>query len=342
MHSVRKSDSQRNEHGVKLRPRKRVRAESFVIPEVGEHLSLQTLNYNVQQLKTICKHYGLKRSGNKNELEKRVTTYLGDSRHANVIQRMWRRHHWRRIKRLMGPAALNRSICVNETDFFSREPIQELEWNQFISLAEPSSKTTYGFDIMSLYQLYDSGEPPLNPYTRECIKDGKTQLDSLVRALRVAGFAPELCPEEDEPQSVEKQLDQWAVTLFQSINTLGNYTDPNWFTALDRPMLIRFIRELKDIWEHRASLSIHTQRLICPPTGRVFNTGYVYTLATEDTIEVRKCALHAIHTLINSSTETEWRSLGAAYVLCALTTVSQAAQEALPWLFAAMEDGLQG
>jgi len=190
---------------VKLRPRKRVRAESFVIPEVGEHLSLQTLNYNVQQLKTICKHYGLKRSGNKNELEKRVTTYLGDSRHANVIQRMWRRHHWRRIKRLIGPAALNRSMCVNETDFFSREPIRELGWNQFISLAEPSSKTTYGFDIMSLYQLYDSGEPPLNPYTRECIKDGKTQLDSLVRALRVAGFAPELCPEEDEPQSVEKQ-----------------------------------------------------------------------------------------------------------------------------------------
>ena len=211
MHSVRKSDSQRNEHGVKLRPRKRVRAESFVIPEVGEHLSLQTLNYNVQQLKTICKHYGLKRSGNKNELEKRVTTYLGDSRHANVIQRMWRRHHWRRIKRLMGPAALNRSICVNETDFFSREPIQELEWNQFISLAEPSSKTTYGFDIMSLYQLYD-GEPPLNPYT-EVYQRWQDAIGQSGSRTEIAGFAPELCPEEDEPQSVEKQLDQWAVTF---------------------------------------------------------------------------------------------------------------------------------
>ena len=342
MHSARPTDKQMSDSNVKLRPRKRVRAESFVIPDVGEHLNLQTHNYNVQQLKTICKHYGLKRSGNKNELEKRVFSYLADSRHANVIQRTWRRHHWRRIKRLIGPAATNRSVCVNETDFFSREPIIDLPWNQFISIAEASSKTTYGFDIMSLYQLFDSGEPPLNPYTRESIIEGKTQLDNLVRALKVAGYPPDLAPEEEEVQSAEKQLDQWTVTLFQTINTLGNYTDPNWFISLDRPMLIRFIRELKDIWEHRASLNHHTQRLICPPTGRVFNTGFVYTLATEDTIEVRKCALHAIHTLVNSASDSEWRGLGAAYVLCALTTVSQAAQEALPWLFAAMEDGLQG
>ena len=48
--------------------------EDFVIPKINEHDKLSTFNYNVKQLRAMCKHYKLKISGNKNELKKRISS----------------------------------------------------------------------------------------------------------------------------------------------------------------------------------------------------------------------------------------------------------------------------
>ena len=323
----------------RTRPRRRVRAASFEIPPIGKHEVFQTLNYNVSQLKTICKHYGLKRSGNKNELERRVQEHLLFSGKAVVIQRSYRLKLWRTIKDLIGPAASKRNLCINDTDFFTREPLSELPWNQFISLRSGRGDTVYGFDIMSLHQLFHSSKSQaLNPYTREDISEHKHRLYKLIRCLSCLGYPAEVEVEVQQPETVEEQQEQWTTSLFQTINELGNYTDPQWFNDLPRPMLIRFVRELKDIWEHRAQLSPQVQRDICPPTGRLFAHSHVYSLAGLPTIEVRRLALHAIRSLVETAATQEWRSLGAVYVLCALTAVSQPARDALPWLYAAIAE----
>ena len=55
--------------------------------------------------------------------------------------------------------------------------------------------------------------------------------------------------------SREKQEELFIVDLFQHINTLGNYSDSEWFIVLQRAELIRFIRNIHDIWYYRANLT---------------------------------------------------------------------------------------
>ena len=47
---------------------------------------------------------------------------------------------------------------------------------------------------------------------------------------------------------------------------------------LTNDKIITFIRELYDIWNYRANLSLQTQRLICPPIGRPFSSININTL----------------------------------------------------------------
>ena len=85
------------------------------------------------------------------EIETRVINYLINSSKALIIQRAWRKKLWSIVHKLIGPAAYNRSLCVNTTDFFTRQPLIDIEWNQFISLKDIEENKIYGFDIMSLY-----------------------------------------------------------------------------------------------------------------------------------------------------------------------------------------------
>ena len=50
----------------------KVNDDDFFIPEIKQYESINILQFNVKQLKDICKHYKQKQSGNKNEIKKRV------------------------------------------------------------------------------------------------------------------------------------------------------------------------------------------------------------------------------------------------------------------------------
>ena len=62
--------------GQKRHKTKKVDQSDFVIPQISQYDEVINNNYNVAQLKLITKRYGLKVSGNKNELNKRVYLYL--------------------------------------------------------------------------------------------------------------------------------------------------------------------------------------------------------------------------------------------------------------------------
>jgi hypothetical protein len=131
--------------------------------------------------------------------------------------------------------------------------------------------------------------------------------------------------------SREKQEELYIVGLFQHINTLGNYSDSEWFTTLQRPEFLRFIRHIHDIWYYRANLSQDMKERICPPHGNPFmlnnisvNLNVVNLLNDS---ELRTIAVSII---------SEDQCLGAFYVLATLTIVNQNARNALPWLYEAV------
>jgi hypothetical protein len=140
--------------------------------------------------------------------------------------------------------------------------------------------------------------------------------------------------------SREKQEELFIVDLFQHINTLGNYSDSEWFIALQRVELIRFVRNLHDIWYYRANLSQEMKERICPPNGNPFmlNQAHinlnVLTMLTDP--EIRTICVSVIERMVRRGTSREDQCLGAFYVLATLTIVSQDARNALPWLYEAV------
>ena len=310
--------------------------DNIIIPTMKNYNDITNYNYNVSQLKIIAKNYKLKISGNKNELVSRIFTFLYLSSYIIKIQKVFRGHIVKRYNSLHGPASFKRSLCTNSTDFVTMEPLEEIKLDQFISYKDEDD-FIYGFDITSLFNLFSkNGNVYKNPYNRNLIPEIVLKnIKSLLRLSKILKIHIVLTLEDDtQGISEEKKVELRALSLFQNIDSLGNYSNCNWFLSLNRNQIIKFMRELADIWSYRAQLSIETKRNICPPNGDPFrNLNMSLIHISPDFYIVRKIVLEVLEKLVNSGVDKDSKSLGAYYVLGALTMVNQDAATSLPWLF---------
>jgi hypothetical protein len=216
------------------------------------------------------------------------------------------------------------------------EPIDEINFNQFISYKDTDG-FIYGFDITSLHNLFLKSDDGIkNPYNRNLIPDVVFKnIRSLIRLGRILKININLNFEDDTKQiSNEKAIELKALSLFQQIDSLGNYSNANWFLSLNRIQLLKFTRELMDIWQYRAQLPVQTKRNICHPTGDPFRYLSIQYINTEQNVwNIKKVLLDVIDKFINSGIDKDSKALGAYYVLGALTLVNSEAATTLPWLF---------
>lgn len=372
----------------------------------------KTADYKVAELKEMCaiiqREFDYKKirlTGTKNELRQNVYNFYHHTFHCIKIQLKFNRFLRRKLNKLRGPALNDREICINETDFYSLDPIRDIPNQQFFSYEEVKSDDNeksnlkkscyYGFDIASIYNLILSdncveNEYALNrrlifnesnnPYNRNKIPHHVIRdilkiikLDRILNIKRVLKnkkmtknqnqimnnnnsheYDNNNYVEEGDnsanvnmgmnialPQDVltpQQRFRQHVLGLFQIINALGHYSDPDWFTSLTYNQHITFLRELIDIWNYRAELSPQMRRTIYPPYGDPFphyvlgwatHQFYIY-LSHENIININ---LTVIERFINSAVEESDRCLGSNFILCALTLVSIPAREALPWLY---------
>jgi len=196
------------------------------IPECVEYAEFVKSEYKVNELKEICKHYSIKCSGTKPELKDRIYTHLIQSHFIKRIQRAIRRSYIKRHSRMSGPAYSDRSLCVNDSDFYSMELVGDIPRNQFISFKDHTGMI-YGFDVMSLYTYYgtyydnDNGPtttPPANPYNR--MKFPSSLSLQMYRKIRLTDILGVPCKIKEDPEpvlSMEERDDQILFQLF------GNY-----------------------------------------------------------------------------------------------------------------------
>ena len=389
---------------------------------LNEENEKSNADYKVAELKEMCAiiqrdfdYKKIKVTGTKGELRQSVYNFYHHTFHCIKIQLKFNRFLRRKLNKLRGPALSNREICINETDFYSFDPIREIPNQQFFSYEEiakeeGNSKKScyYGFDIASIYNLIlsDNGveneyalsrrlifNESNNPYNRNkfphnVIRDilKIIKLDRILSRKRGITKNKKMTKnqimnnnvnnnvnnndnnndnyeyeydnnnfiEEDNnnaimgggmnialPQEVltpHQMFRQHVLRLFQTINALGHYSDPEWFIALTYDQHITFLRELIDIWNYRAELSPQVRRTIYPPYGDPFphyvlswvtHQFYIY-LSHENIININ---LTVIERFINSAVSEADRCLGSNFILCALTLVSIPAREALPWLY---------
>ena len=317
------------------RKKKKMTDEEFIIPDFSDYELIVNYNYRVSQLKDVCRHYKLKVSGNKPDLSSRVYNFLRLSLSIRTIQKIWRTHLLLRYNLMHGPAMIHRKLCVNETDFFSMQSLSEIPCTQFMSYRDDDDMV-YGFDMLSIYNLLKKGgRATTNPYNRNPIPKGVRR--SLKGILRIAPMFGDLIDIKIESPDAHicpgKQLELRALSVFQDIDELGNYTDQTWFQTLGRVQLIRFVRELADIWTYRANLPPSIKREICPPVGDPFRSVHFHSLPTLSIESLKRVSLTLMETFVRRGINIESRKLGAFHVLSALTLVSSDAASSLPWLY---------
>ena len=319
-----------------VKKQNKVSNDKIQIPTIKTYNVLIYNSYNVTQLKSFAKHYKLKITGNKEQLLRRVYSFLYFSSYIIKIQKIFRGLLVKKYNDLHGPACMNRKLCTNSDDFVSMEPIEEINFNQFISYKD-KDEFIYGFDINSLHNLFlKTGNEIKNPYNRNLIPEYVFKnIRSLIRLGKILKININLKFEDDSKNvSSEKAIELRALTLFQNIDSLGNYSNANWFISLNRNQLIKFIRELMDIWNYRAQLPVQTKRNIYPPLGDPFrNLSIQYVNMELNLWNIKKVLLEVMEKLVNSGVDKDSKALGAYYVLGALTLVNSDAATSLPWLF---------
>jgi len=313
----------------------KIDGELDFIPNFNEYKLLLKYNYSIKQLKQIAKEHKLKITGNKQLLVSRIYSYLYLSQLVIKVQKRIRGYLQRKYNDTHGPAFKNRLLCTNNFDFLSMDKLTNIPYKQFFSFKDDDG-FIYGFDILSLYNLIHkcngAVKNPFNqqPLASKVIEKFRTLLRiSRVLKINILTELSDITKEVSDNKLVELR----ALTLFQNIDSLGNYSNAQWFLTLNRNNLSKFIRELEEIWKFRAKLSDDIKKAICHPSGNPFKRLPNFDIDNLD--DIRKIILEIMEKLVNTGTDKDNKCLGAYYVLSALTLVNKEAATSLPWLYEA-------
>ncbi len=301
-------------------------------------------NFKVTQLKNIAHQNCLRISGTKSELISRITNHFKTIRSAVYIQSLVRRNLAISQMRARGPGLFRRELCVNDTDFYTLDPISDIDYNRFFSYSDENN-VVYGFDLKSLEMMFEKQERLINPYNRaRFARADAVNINRLIALLPKETETAKLTASEivrNNMNQIRKKTDEVRVReLFYYIDHLGNYTQSSWFTDLSHSRLHVFITYLYELWKWRANLSHETRRKICPHfnpfidglEGRVSLSG-ISEAVLNDIDELRRVCLTVMENLVYTGVDEEFRKIGAMHVLTILTHVSLNARNSIPWLY---------
>jgi hypothetical protein len=314
-------------------PNKKINKKS-ILPTPSTYTLFKENNYNVEQLRRICNDYDIKVTANKPDRFNICYNILKLFFYAKIIQKFARINLIKKYNLLHGPAFLNPQKCTNSTEFYSLEDIKDIDYYHFFSYIDEKNNI-YGFNINSIYKLIYKHKSTNNPYNREKIpREVIINVKKYIRYNKILKIVEDKT-EEEFVNHIEIFNQHMVVRIFQMLDSLGNYTDIVWFNELDRRQLILFLRELYDIWNHRAQLSIEKKREICTPYGNPFMNININHISDPRIMlnPLKNMVLIVIERLINTGIDRANKILGGLYVLMAFTLVHPGAANALPGLY---------
>jgi len=267
-------------------------------------------------------------------IAKRVATTIATASAAAKIQQWFRDIRGLHNVRSRGPAYYTRSVCINDADFFSTDPIADISGALFFSYKD-SKQHVYGFDLRSIATLIlnsTDDEKVENPFNRAVIPIAEVRkVQKLVRRRTAHGKTTEWA--KLEPITPIQQYRMKIVDLFQIIDELNYYSSPEWFFSLTQAEHQKFYRQLYAIWTYRANLSADQKRQIVPNYATTLFKHSPFMVATFPLERLQKLNMGVIRTMITSAEDRNDRILGAMYVISTLTLVCDPARQAYPWLY---------
>jgi hypothetical protein len=298
--------------------------------------------YKIPDLKRIARENGLFVSGTKTLLIERIRRNFVLILHVIKCQSRARRNTVLSKINMRGPAlkAKDRAKCVNDTDFYTLEPITEIEDADFFSYKD-NQGFIYGFNLKSLAMMKLAQGSLINPYNRDVF--GETTLRH-INALIDKPKTKSLDEMEFEIFNQLRELrnstaDARIEKLFYEIDRLGNYTSSTWFSRLNREQYIYLFKRVRELWNYRAQIENDVKLSICPyfdPFQFRLN-GYLSFMnnarernLTDD--ECQKVCIIAFENLIYTGRDDNCKNIMVMHMLSVLTLVSREARTAMPWL----------
>ena len=305
--------------------------------------SINLRRYKIPELKRIARDNGIFVSGTKPTLIERIHKHFMQIKCIVYCQSRVRRNLVLIQMQMRGPALApsKRKLCVNDTDFFTLEPICEIDPTDFFSYKDDKG-IIYGFDIKSLSMMYDAQGSLMNPYNRY-VFTGKTlqQINDLMGKPKIR--TADEAEMETFSRLIElksKPIEARINDVFYEIDRLGNYTVPAWFSRLSREQYLYLYKRIQELWNFRAGLEDETKHVICPffdpfqfrlsRYAGFINTHRERTLLEND---CRKICVIVIENLIYTGRDDVTKNVIAAHILSALTLVSSEAKTTMPWLY---------
>ena len=325
----------------------------------------------IVQLKAIAKKNKLQISGTKPILINRVKQFFIESHAGSLIQRIFRGYIVRHSFAIRGPAFKHIKKCVNDTDFITLDPLDEIAFYDFYSYQD-SAGFIYGFSVSSLISLFRKKGKLINPYNREKINfNHMNQIFTLHKLKNVifSYYNEEATVPQDNivirqnqmeytanmmyttnrvnmiPYSLnrelvekireiqEKPIQIRIQEVFMEIDQLGNYTQSSWFSNLTTHDYFRYYRYLHDIWNYRGQLSSEMKRNICSLTDPFRNSHIIRNADILAYEQMKKMCLNVIEHMVYTGIDIEYRKLGTLHALSALTIVSMPARQNMMWLY---------
>lgn len=360
-------ESEEDEPQLLLQPphKKRRRSQKHDIATITYELYISPgftiKKWKLPELKATAKRFMLPVSGNKTMLIERIVNHFTMVKNAIIIQRVFRGMLIRMCSKLRGPAAKQTSICLNESDGFTLEPLNEMDYKRFVSFEDDGF--VYGFDIGSLINCFKTKGYVENPYNRKRFQSERlNNLITLARLIHILypgvlsveeqmmpAFQATIMPRQrrmrrnqviyNESQTLilrkletlqNMSIQQRITEIFIEIDSLGNYSQSSWFTGLNIRELLRFYRCIYDIWHYSQELNNETRNQICQ-FGNPFPTINQRSRLTFEIMQ--NICLNVIESMVFTGVDRDACTLGAFYVLTALTVVSYQARQSMPWLY---------
>jgi len=290
------------------------------------------------ELKQFARDLNIRVSGNKGELKQRIEDQVKKEQSSITIQKTFRRRLVYKWIKLKG----TRENCVNDTDFYTLEPMNEIPYLYFIKYVDTTHNVNYGFNIKSLCTLASKNSKFENPYNRENMKTPfGTNMVRVVKLTNILFPQNDLLtesialPAEQTREQVfnayydglnQMPLEQRITDLFIHIDSLGNYTNREWLTQLNQDRLYYLVLKINQLW-HRIPNS--SRMRICPYISP-FSHDIFEPLPVQITIDM---VVRMATILTHSGIDNDNKQLGAMYFLSGLTLVSQNARTQMPWLY---------
>lgn len=164
-----------------------------------------------------------------NDIDKKIT----------LISKTWKGYFVRKMLALSGPGVIKRSICNNEDELVSLEPISKLNAIDYFGFEENGK--VYGFDIKTIIQITLSSLTPINPYTRQELK-----INDRKRLREIYGYRLRNKLELSYPNNQARTVDSILVKRWTQICQIAEENgffniNPDLFLSLNKTQLYIFL-----------------------------------------------------------------------------------------------------